>query len=178
MWTLIDLVMQTVMLFSVNMRCSFVIYQCMVSYLQASMCSNDSSVCGGWRSLRPWDCMNDVVQYERDFVIQTKTRHQTPIVHTASIIAEKATANHSRGHSRHPSMDHTASAASSKAKRVSLKHVRQQPQQENTSASALCDTLGDSESSLSAGTLLSRSVLQRYRDKLIHFLTKYFYWNK
>jgi len=92
--------------------------------------------------------MNDVLQYERDFVIQTKTRHQTPIVHTASIIAEKSTASHSRGHSRHSSMDRAASAATGKAKRVSMKHVREQLQQENTSASAMCD----SESSLSAGT--------------------------
>jgi len=92
--------------------------------------------------------MNDVIQYERDFVIQTKTRHPTPIVH--SIIAgsgkdEKAVT--SRSHSRHSSMDHTSSTKS-RVKRVSLKHVRDTTQQ-NTSASAACD----SESSLSAGML-------------------------
>ena len=101
-------------------------------------------------SLRPWDCMNDVVQYERDFVIQTKTRHQTPIVHTTSVIAgsakdEKTAAG--RTHSRHSSMDHASSVT--RAKRVSLKHARD-PSQENASTSALCD----SESSLSAGTTL------------------------
>ncbi|KAK8775308.1 hypothetical protein V5799_031347, partial [Amblyomma americanum] len=29
---------------------------------------------------RPWDPRNDVVQFERNGVIQSKTRHQTPIV--------------------------------------------------------------------------------------------------
>jgi len=41
------------------------------------------AVCG---SLRPWDSMNDVVQYEHNMVIQTKTRHQTPIVHATSLL--------------------------------------------------------------------------------------------
>jgi len=41
------------------------------------------AVCG---SLRPWDSMNDVVQYEHNMVIQTKTRHQTPIVHATSVL--------------------------------------------------------------------------------------------
>jgi hypothetical protein len=47
-------------------------------------------ITGGWvykyADLRPWDAMNDVVQYERDMIIQTKTRHQTPIVHTTSLV--------------------------------------------------------------------------------------------
>ena len=98
--------------------------------------------------------MNDVIQYERDFVIRTKTHHQTPIVHSTSIIAgsgsssckdEKTAA--SRSHSRHSSMDH-ATSVKARAKRMSMKHVRD-PSQENVSASALCD----SESSLSAGAL-------------------------
>jgi len=37
-------------------------------------------------SLRPWDAMNDVIQFEHNMVIQTKTHHQTPIVHTTSIM--------------------------------------------------------------------------------------------
>jgi len=100
--------------------------------------------------------MNDVIQYERDFVVQTKTRHQTPIVHTTSIIAgsgsgsgssneEKVAA--SRIHSRHSSMDRAALTAT-RAKRSLMKHVHD-PVPENASASAMCD----SESSLSAGTL-------------------------
>jgi len=100
--------------------------------------------------------MNDVIQYERDFVVQTKTRHQTPIVHTTSIIAgsgsgsgssneEKVAA--SRIHSRHSSMDR-APLTVTRAKRSLMKHVHD-PVPENASASAMCD----SESSLSAGTL-------------------------
>ena len=49
------------------------------------------------RSLRPWDSMNDVVQYEHNMVIQTKTRHQTPIVHTTSLLHID---DLSRGHRR------------------------------------------------------------------------------
>jgi len=48
-------------------------------------------------SLRPWDSMNDVVQYELNMVIQTKTRHQTPIVHTTSLLHVD---DLSRGHRR------------------------------------------------------------------------------
>ena len=36
-------------------------------------------------SLRPWDPLNDLLQYEHDFIVQTKTRHRTPIVRTTSI---------------------------------------------------------------------------------------------
>jgi len=41
--------------------------------------------------------MNDVVQYEHNMVIQTKTRHQTPIVHTTSLLHVD---DLSRGHRR------------------------------------------------------------------------------
>jgi hypothetical protein len=37
--------------------------------------------------LRPWDPRNDVCQYEYNYVIQTKTRHQTPMIRTASIVS-------------------------------------------------------------------------------------------
>ncbi|KAJ8298837.1 hypothetical protein KUTeg_022897 [Tegillarca granosa] len=35
--------------------------------------------------MRPWDPMNDLVQYEYDYKIQTWTKHKTPIVRTLSI---------------------------------------------------------------------------------------------
>nr|CAD7571408.1 unnamed protein product [Timema californicum] len=37
--------------------------------------------------LRPWDPRNDVFQYEFNYVIQTKTRHQTPMIRTSSIVS-------------------------------------------------------------------------------------------
>ncbi|XP_074660916.1 oxysterol-binding protein-related protein 8-like isoform X3 [Tubulanus polymorphus] len=40
---------------------------------------------------RPWDPMNDVLQYENDYVIQTKTRHKTPIVRASSILSVEET---------------------------------------------------------------------------------------
>ena len=118
----------------------------------------------GCCSLRPWDSMNDVIQYERDFVIQTKTHHQTPIVHTTGMIAsnkDEKTSVASRGHSRHSSLDHASTAT--RTKRMSLKHVHETAQ-ENASASAMCD----SESSLSAGASRGHCVnLEMVQDKSI-----------
>ncbi|KAK4005876.1 oxysterol-binding protein-related protein 8 isoform X2 [Daphnia magna] len=37
--------------------------------------------------VRPWDQRNDVVQYESNFVIATKTRHRTPMIREASIVS-------------------------------------------------------------------------------------------
>lgn len=37
--------------------------------------------------LRPWDPRNDVYQYEYDYIIQTKTKHPTPMIRTASIVS-------------------------------------------------------------------------------------------
>ncbi|XP_066999126.1 oxysterol-binding protein-related protein 8 isoform X2 [Anabrus simplex] len=36
--------------------------------------------------LRPWDPRNDLLQYEYNYVIQTKTRHRTPMIRTSSIV--------------------------------------------------------------------------------------------
>ena len=36
---------------------------------------------------RPWDQRNDVIQYESNCVIATKTRHKTPMIHEASIVS-------------------------------------------------------------------------------------------
>ncbi len=37
--------------------------------------------------LRPWDPLNDLYQFEKDFVISTKTRHRTPMIRTQSIVS-------------------------------------------------------------------------------------------
>src|SRR6218665_845813 len=102
--------------------------------------------------------MNDVIQYENDFVIATKTRHQTPIVHTTSImnIDEKATT--ARGHSRHTSLD---ANRLERLKRLSIKPMRPIT---TCDGSDTCLTDGevqpcDSESSLSAGSLGSLFVV-------------------
>ncbi|XP_012280375.1 oxysterol-binding protein-related protein 8 isoform X2 [Orussus abietinus] len=48
-------------------------------------------ITGNWvyrhADIRPWDPRNDVVQYEQDYVVRTKTRHKTPIMRTGSIVA-------------------------------------------------------------------------------------------
>lgn len=47
-------------------------------------------VTGNWvyrhADVRPWDHRNDMVQYENDYVIRTKTKHKTPTMRTGSII--------------------------------------------------------------------------------------------
>lgn len=42
-----------------------------------------------YADLRPWDPRNDLLQYEGNFKIQTKTKHQAPIVRTASIVSSE-----------------------------------------------------------------------------------------
>ncbi|XP_059080332.1 oxysterol-binding protein-related protein 8-like isoform X4 [Tigriopus californicus] len=37
--------------------------------------------------LRPWDPLNDLFQYEKDFVVNTKTKHKAPMIRTQSIIS-------------------------------------------------------------------------------------------
>ncbi|XP_046734821.1 oxysterol-binding protein-related protein 8 isoform X3 [Diprion similis] len=48
-------------------------------------------ISGNWMyrhaDLRPWDPRNDVVQYEYDYIVRTKTKHKTPIMRTGSIIS-------------------------------------------------------------------------------------------
>lgn len=50
----------------------------------------EQDVSGEWvykhSDLRPWDPRNDVIQYECDCIIRTKTRLKTPVVRTSSII--------------------------------------------------------------------------------------------
>lgn len=40
-----------------------------------------------YADLRPWDPRNDLRQYETNYRIQTKTRHQAPMVRTASVVS-------------------------------------------------------------------------------------------
>lgn len=40
-----------------------------------------------YADLRPWDPRNDVKQYEWDYKVLTKTRHQAPMVRTSSIVS-------------------------------------------------------------------------------------------
>ncbi|XP_023324783.1 oxysterol-binding protein-related protein 8 [Eurytemora carolleeae] len=37
--------------------------------------------------LRPWDPRNDLLQYEKDYEVCTKTRHKTPMIRTQSIVS-------------------------------------------------------------------------------------------
>jgi len=107
--------------------------------------------------------MNDVLQYERDFIIQTKTRHQTPIVHTTSIsnVDDKTkvsgvTASKIAGHSRHSSAECSAARAA-RMKRASQKHARTlQHAAARGSGSSEADARhceSEEESSLSAGNI-------------------------
>jgi hypothetical protein len=37
--------------------------------------------------LRPWDPRNDLLQYEKDYMVCTRTRHKTPMMRTQSIVS-------------------------------------------------------------------------------------------
>lgn len=53
--------------------------------------SLQSLITGAWVykhcDLRPWDPRNDLIQYECNYVICTKTRHRTPMIRTSSIVS-------------------------------------------------------------------------------------------
>ena len=55
--------------------------------------------------------MNDVVQYEHGMVIQTKTRHQTPIVRATSVMHIDDSHRHCRSLSMHLGGSHRSSHA-------------------------------------------------------------------
>lgn len=55
--------------------------QCSMSHLLWGWCL---SLCP---STRPWDPLNDLIQFEKDGCIQTKVRHRTPMVRSASVVS-------------------------------------------------------------------------------------------
>ena len=79
-------------------------------------------------SLRPWDPMNDVIQYENDFIIQTKTRHRTPIVRTTSITNVEEPNRHTVDRAR-----------VARIKRASIKHLARTAVVEHESGSSSPD---------------------------------------
>jgi len=74
-----------------------------------------------YADLRPWDPMNDVLQYENNYVIQTKTRHRMPVVRTTSI----TNVDESVRLGKRPSGMGLASQA--RIKRASMKHKQLKP---------------------------------------------------
>lgn len=38
-------------------------------------------------STRPWDPLNDLIQFEKDGCVQTKVRHRTPMVRSGSVLS-------------------------------------------------------------------------------------------
>lgn len=41
-------------------------------------------------SFRPWDPQNDVVMYEKSFMVKTRVKHQTPLIRSTSYIKSVA----------------------------------------------------------------------------------------
>ncbi|CAH1785610.1 unnamed protein product [Owenia fusiformis] len=58
-----------------------------------------------YADLRPWDAFNDLVQYENDFIIKTKTRHKTPLVRTTSIMSVEKSQEGLRNQKRQASIE-------------------------------------------------------------------------
>lgn len=91
-------------------------------------------------SLRPWDPLNDLLQYEHEFIAQTKTRHRTPIVRTTSITNVD---ENTRG------LKHQSSFRAARIKqRVNMKQMRSM---ERESGSSTPDVEARNESSDSGG---------------------------
>ena len=102
-------------------------------------------------SLRPWDPMNDLIQFEKDYIIQTKTRHRTPIVRTMSITNVD---EHSAGSQRHHTSIERVRAL--RIKRASIKRLRALERNESGSSTPDVELIqGDSESSDSGGECIS-----------------------
>ena len=72
--------------------------------------------------------MNDVIQYENDFIIQTKTRHRTPIVRTTSITNVDE-----------PNRHKVDRARVARIKRASIKHLARTAVVEHESGSSSPD---------------------------------------
>lgn len=105
--------------------------------------------CSFFFSLRPWDPLNDLLQYEHDYIVQTKTRHRTPIVRTTSItnVDDQSTAS-GRGQGR----GGTSLERVRRMKRASLKHLRSLQGRESGSSTPDHEVrVGDSESTDSGG---------------------------
>ena len=66
--------------------------------------------------IRPWDPLNDMYQYERDYIICTKTKHKTPMIRTQSIVSVSEAAKKA-----------ASMAAASKEHRHRHRVVNQQP---------------------------------------------------
>ena len=66
--------------------------------------------------VRPWDPLNDMYQYERDYIICTKTKHKTPMIRTQSIVSVSEAAKKA-----------ASMAAASKEHRHRHRVVNQQP---------------------------------------------------
>ena len=97
-------------------------------------------------SLRPWDPMNDLVQYEHEYIISTKTRHRTPIVRTTSI-------TNMEEDKRKCSQSPIERARLSRIKRMSMKRLATIPARGSESSTPDIDkqVQRDSESSESDG---------------------------
>lgn len=97
------------------------------------------------QDLRPWDARNDLKQFESNFIIQTKTKHQAPILKTASVISSESI-----------SVLKTESRSSLAAARRVLENI----QKSNTSKNE--DINSDSSHSLENETLVSHSRYTHY----------------
>ena len=85
------------------------------------------------RSLRPWDPLNDVVQYEHNYIIQTRTRHRTPIVRTTSISNVDAGCSSTTD----PTGTRNTTSSRSIAARASIKRLAKQRKVEDAVAAVM-----------------------------------------
>ncbi|XP_064635673.1 oxysterol-binding protein-related protein 8-like isoform X3 [Lineus longissimus] len=98
---------------------------------------------------RPWDPINDLLQYECDYVIQTKTRHKTPIIRATSILSveESALSKISHKAKKSQSLERVRAAARMKQKNLSKHLCEVGPESGSSTPDPEVFNLGESDSS-------------------------------
>lgn len=107
----------------------------------------NTCMCVFFCSSRPWDPINDVLQYEYDYVVQTKTRRKVPLVRATSILSVNSGPDSARKHRRQPSSERARAA---RIKRTVVNHLRSVDHESGSSTPDL-EHRPDSDSSESEG---------------------------
>ncbi|XP_057340280.1 oxysterol-binding protein-related protein 8 isoform X5 [Microplitis mediator] len=119
-------------------------------------------ITGNWiyrhADIRPWDPRNDVVQYEQDYIVRTKTRHKTPIMRTGSIVSSDPQSQYHEFWAKHAESRSSLSVLKSSKRQLS----NNLPLVENVHDSGSSSEAIHSDSSQSVGKR------RRYTARMMH----------
>ena len=118
-----------------------------------------------YADLRPWDIRNDVRQYESSYQIQTKTRHQAPIVRTASIVSSEPL---------HILKTESRSSLAARRALSSIQNVASTPDGVNSDSSADNETLVSSSKWVFDFSLTRLIKIKKKHEKFYRLLNLFF----